>query len=78
MMHDFAITDRFVIIPDQQVVFKMSEMIRGGSPVVYDGEKESRFGVLHKNAKDSSSIKWIQVPNCLLPSLECMGRARIG
>ncbi|KAL8512319.1 hypothetical protein ACS0TY_018698 [Phlomoides rotata] len=64
MMHDFAITDKFVIIPDQQVVFKMSEMIRGGSPVVYDGEKVSRFGILHKNAKDSSSIKWIQVPNC--------------
>nr|AGN03861.1 9-cis epoxycarotenoid dioxygenase [Scutellaria baicalensis] len=64
MMHDFAITEKFVIVPDQQVVFKMSEMIRGGSPVVYDKNKMSRFGVLDKYAKDASSMKWVEVPDC--------------
>ncbi|XP_073284072.1 9-cis-epoxycarotenoid dioxygenase NCED1, chloroplastic-like [Primulina huaijiensis] len=64
MMHDFAITENFVIVPDQQVVFKMSEMIRGGSPVVYDKDKVSRFGVLDKYAKDSSKMKWVEVPDC--------------
>ncbi|KAK6132549.1 hypothetical protein DH2020_033651 [Rehmannia glutinosa] len=64
MMHDFAITENFVIVPDQQVVFKMSEMIRGGSPVVYDKNKISRFGVLDKNAKDAKKMKWVEVPDC--------------
>ncbi|KAH6764139.1 nine-cis-epoxycarotenoid dioxygenase 3 [Perilla frutescens var. hirtella] len=64
MMHDFAITEKFVIIPDQQVVFKMSEMIRGGSPVVYDKSKTSRFGVLDKYAEDANAIKWVEVPDC--------------
>ncbi|XP_019159612.1 PREDICTED: 9-cis-epoxycarotenoid dioxygenase NCED3, chloroplastic-like [Ipomoea nil] len=64
MMHDFAITERFFIVPDQQVVFKISEMIRGGSPVVYDKNKVSRFGVLNKYAKDASEMKWVEVPDC--------------
>ncbi|CAN1782737.1 9-cis-epoxycarotenoid dioxygenase NCED1, chloroplastic [Linum perenne] len=64
MMHDFAITEKFVVIPDQQVVFKLQEMIRGGSPVIYDKNKISRFGILDKNAVDGSEIKWIEVPDC--------------
>lgn len=64
MMHDFAITEKSVIIPDQQVVFKMTEMIRGGSPVVCDKDKVSRFGVLDRYAEDASEIKWVEVPDC--------------
>lgn len=64
MMHDFAITENFVVVPDQQVVFKLPEMIRGGSPVVYDKNKVSRFGVLNKNAKNGDEIKWIEAPDC--------------
>ncbi|KAL3613722.1 9-cis-epoxycarotenoid dioxygenase nced1, chloroplastic [Castilleja foliolosa] len=64
MMHDFAITENFVVVPDQQVVFKLSEMISGGSPVVYDKKKISRFGVLDKYAENGLGIKWIDVPDC--------------
>ncbi|XP_044473884.1 9-cis-epoxycarotenoid dioxygenase NCED1, chloroplastic-like [Mangifera indica] len=64
MMHDFAITENFIVVPDQQVVFKLPEMILGGSPVIYDKNKMSRFGVLDKNAIDASKIKWIEAPDC--------------
>ncbi|KAL8255211.1 hypothetical protein R6Q59_033432 [Mikania micrantha] len=64
MVHDFAITENFVVVPDHQVVFNMSEMITGGSPVVYDKEKVSRFGVLDKYAENGSGIKWVEVPDC--------------
>ncbi|XP_044503944.1 9-cis-epoxycarotenoid dioxygenase NCED1, chloroplastic-like [Mangifera indica] len=64
MMHDFAITENFVVVPDQQVVFKLPAMIRGGSPVIYDKNKMSSFGILDKNATDASKIKWIDAPDC--------------
>ncbi|CAI9776074.1 unnamed protein product [Fraxinus pennsylvanica] len=64
MIHDFAMTESHVIIPDHQVVFKMSEMIRGRSPIFHDPNKVSRFGILSKNAVDESRIKWIDVPDC--------------
>ncbi|KAJ9135852.1 hypothetical protein P3X46_032980 [Hevea brasiliensis] len=63
MMHDFAITENFVVIPDQQVVFKLQEMIRGGSPVIYDKDKKSRFGILAKNASDAKDIIWVESPD---------------
>ncbi|XP_073155495.1 9-cis-epoxycarotenoid dioxygenase NCED2, chloroplastic-like [Henckelia pumila] len=62
MIHDFAITENFVVIPDQQVVFKLQEMIKGGSPVIYDRNKISRFGILSKNARNADDMTWIECP----------------
>ncbi|KAL8479793.1 hypothetical protein ACS0TY_026651 [Phlomoides rotata] len=64
MIHDFATTQSHVIIPDHQMIFKLSEMIRDRSPVVYDQNKITRFGVLPKHATDESTIQWIDVPDC--------------
>ncbi|XP_010529159.1 PREDICTED: 9-cis-epoxycarotenoid dioxygenase NCED2, chloroplastic [Tarenaya hassleriana] len=62
MIHDFAITENFVVIPDHQVVFKLGEMIAGKSPVVYDRNKPSRFGLMPKGATDSAEIIWVESP----------------
>ncbi|KAI7725174.1 hypothetical protein M8C21_009793 [Ambrosia artemisiifolia] len=62
MVHDFAITENYVVVPDQQVVFKLGEMIKGGSPVVYDKNKMSRFGIFSKNATTSDDMIWVDSP----------------
>ncbi|KAJ4899945.1 hypothetical protein Rs2_13896 [Raphanus sativus] len=62
MIHDFAITENFVVIPDQQVVFKLGEMIAGNSPVIFDGQKVSRLGIMPKDATEASEVIWVNSP----------------
>ncbi|RVW89918.1 9-cis-epoxycarotenoid dioxygenase NCED1, chloroplastic [Vitis vinifera] len=38
-------------------------MITGGSPVIYDKTKKSRFGILAKNAQTASDIIWVESPD---------------
>ncbi|VFQ81557.1 unnamed protein product [Cuscuta campestris] len=63
MTHDFAITENHVIIPDQQLVFRIQAMVSGGSPVNYDKEKKSRFGILKKTAETGEDITWVESPD---------------
>lgn len=64
MTHDFAVTENFVVIPDQQIVFRLKEMLTGGSPVVLDPKKTPRFGVMPKYATSEADLQWIEIPDC--------------
>ncbi|TVU28162.1 hypothetical protein EJB05_19671, partial [Eragrostis curvula] len=62
-MHDFAVTDRYAIFPELQIVMKPMDMVvGGGSPVGSDSGKVPRLGVLPRYATDESEMRWFEVP----------------
>uniref|UniRef100_A0A2N9F7J5 Carotenoid cleavage dioxygenase 4 n=1 Tax=Fagus sylvatica TaxID=28930 RepID=A0A2N9F7J5_FAGSY len=62
-LHDFAITKKYAIFADIQIVMNPMEMIVGsGSPVGSDPTKVPRLGVIPRYAKDESEMRWFDVP----------------
>lgn len=41
-------------------------MVKGGFGVKFDGNKESRLGVLPRYATDESEIRWFTIPTCYI------------
>ncbi|XP_017240696.1 carotenoid 9,10(9',10')-cleavage dioxygenase 1-like isoform X2 [Daucus carota subsp. sativus] len=67
LMHDFAITENYVIIMDLPLYIKPKEMVKEKKLIfTFDATKKARFGVLPRYAKNDSLIKWFELPNCFI------------
>ncbi|KAK6272414.1 hypothetical protein POUND7_009497 [Theobroma cacao] len=63
IIHDFAITKKFAIFHETQLIFSLAKMLMGrGAPLVYERDKSTRIGVISRYAKCDSVIKWFEVP----------------
>ncbi|KAG6399453.1 hypothetical protein SASPL_140934 [Salvia splendens] len=59
-IHDFAVTEKYAVIPDMQIVVDPWLILRGRSPVGVDREKVARLGVIPKYAEDEAESVWIE------------------
>mmetsp|Transcript_6026 Transcript_6026/g.18048 ORF Transcript_6026/g.18048 Transcript_6026/m.18048 type:complete len:541 (+) Transcript_6026:57-1679(+) len=62
MLHDFAITERYVIIMNHPLVFNLRQSMQGGLPFTYDKDTPSFFGVYDRRGE--GEIRWIEAENC--------------
>ncbi|KAM0898118.1 hypothetical protein ACQ4PT_022117 [Festuca glaucescens] len=62
-LHDFAVTERYAIFPEIQIVMNpMGMVVGGGAPVGADSGMVPRLGVIPKYATDESEMRWFEVP----------------
>jgi len=62
-IHDFAITKRFAIFPETQLVVEPTNVMLGrGMPVVFEQKKVPRIGILPRYAESDSNTRWFPVP----------------
>src|SRR5690606_23184571 len=65
MVHDCAITERYVVLFDLPCTFKL-ENVANGSPFPYawDPDYGARVGLLPRGDADASRVRWLEVPLC--------------
>ena len=62
MMHDMAITERYVVFVDAPLFFRPEAMVKHGSlPFKYEGEQAMRLGVLDRYASSGEGVIWIDL-----------------
>nr|DAD43296.1 TPA_asm: hypothetical protein HUJ06_001526 [Nelumbo nucifera] len=62
-IHDFAITKRYTVFAETQLVMKPIKLVMArGTPLDFDPDKVPRIGVIPRYATSESEIRWFSVP----------------
>lgn len=66
MLHDCAITERYMVVFDLPCIFKPENLQSGRSsfPYAWDPDYGARVGLLPRDDDDASRIRWFEVPLC--------------
>ncbi len=65
MMHDFQLTERFVVLMDLPVLFDLDLAAAGGFPFVWSPEAGARLGVMPRDG-GSADITWLDIDPCFI------------
>jgi carotenoid cleavage dioxygenase-like enzyme len=63
MMHDFNVTQNYVIFMDLPVVFDMEMAMRGTMPYRWDDNYGARLGVMPRNGT-AADVRWFEIEPC--------------
>lgn len=63
MVHDFAVTERFVVFPVLPATADLDRIKAGGRHFEWQPDLGYRFGVMRRHG-DGSDIRWFTGPNC--------------
>ena len=63
MMHDFNITQNYVIFMDLPAVFDLQLAMSGEMPIRWDDDYPARLGVMPRNGTDDQ-VKWYEINPC--------------
>ncbi|MCR9104530.1 MAG: carotenoid oxygenase family protein [Gammaproteobacteria bacterium] len=66
MVHDFGVTENYVVFMEMQVRFSWLAAIAGsGLPFKWDDDAPCRFGVMPRTGTNAD-VKWFDVPSCFV------------
>ena len=63
MIHDFAVTENYVIFPDLPLEFRPDAALHDKFIFQFDENKTSKYGIMRRDNNDVSKIQWFYLPN---------------
>ena len=65
MVHDFVVTENYVIFLDLPMLWDMKKFLEPGIPVSYDESYGARLGIMPREGK-SDDVRWYEIDPCYI------------
>jgi carotenoid cleavage dioxygenase-like enzyme len=64
MVHDFVVTDNYIIIPVMPITGSLDRAMAGGPPFAWEPEKGIHIGIMPRNGGTAEDIRWVTMDTC--------------
>ncbi|MEM9255002.1 MAG: carotenoid oxygenase family protein [Pseudomonadota bacterium] len=64
MVHDFVITENYIVIPVQPITGSLERAMEGGPPFAWEPEKGVFLGVLPRHGGTADDVRWLEMEDC--------------
>lgn len=61
MVHDFVVTENYIVIPVMPIVGSLERAIEGGPPFAWEPDKGVHLGILPRHSGTADDIHWIKM-----------------
>lgn len=64
MVHDFVITENYIVIPIMPITGSLERAMAGGPPFAWEPDKGVHVAVLPRHGGTTEDVQWVEMPLC--------------
>jgi carotenoid cleavage dioxygenase len=66
MVHDFVVTENYIIIPIMPITGSLERAMEGGPPFAWEPDKGVHLAILPRHGGTSEGVRWVELPLCFV------------
>jgi carotenoid cleavage dioxygenase len=66
MVHDFQITENYIIVPIMPITGSLERAMEGGPPFAWEPDKGVHIAVLPRHGGTAEDVRWVEMPVCFV------------
>jgi carotenoid cleavage dioxygenase len=64
MVHDFVITENYIVVPVMPITGSLERAMEGGPPFAWEPDKGVHLGILPRDGGTGEDVRWIEMDLC--------------